>query len=286
MFKLFGALMLALIASASTAQAQSVPRQDVPMAFWGTRPTVEVMVNGKGPFVFLIDTGGAGPPVRADASLVKTLGIPLEGKAETSDSGLAAKPIDQVTLASVTLGGWTQRGLAGLTRDYNSSANYLPHIDGILGINFFNDVLLTLDFPGARVRVASGTLPPADGKTILDYELIEGNAYIPVMIGGRAVKAELDTGNIRAVDLPAAWLKTMRMASFPRRAGNSSSVSGTNELREVMLAEPIVIGRYRVERPQITFTDDFAEANIGSSLWRDFVITIDQKNRRVRIVRP
>lgn len=286
MFKLFSAVVFALGAAIPAAYAQPVPRQDVPMTFWGTRPTVEVMVNGKGPFVFLVDTGGAGPPVRADASLVKKLGIPLDGRTESSDSGSNAKPIDRAMIASITLGGWTQRGLAALSRDYNSSTAYLPHIDGILGINFFKDVLLTLDFPGARVRVSWGALPPADGKTILDYELIEGNLYIPVTIDGRVMKAELDTGNIRSVDLPAAWLKTMRMASFPRRAGNSSSVSGSNELREVELAAPIVIGQYRIARPAVTFADDFEEANIGSSLWRDFVITIDQKNRRVRIVRP
>lgn len=285
MFKSFGALPLALAALMSSAHAQSVARQDVPMTFSGTRPTVEVTVNGQGPFVFLIDTGAAGPPARADSSLMKRLGIPLEGRTEASDSGLAAKPIDQATLASVTLGGWTQRNLAALTRDYNGAAGYLPHIDGILGINFFKDALLTLDFPGARVRIAQGSLPAADGGTILDYELIEGNPYIPVTVGGRRMKAELDTGNIRLLDLPAAWLKPMRLASFPRRAGNSSSVSGTVELREVALAAPIVIGRYRIERPEVTFADDFAEANIGSTLWQDFVVTIDQKNRRVRLIR-
>jgi len=35
----------------------------------------------------------------------------------------------------------------------------------------------------------------------------------------------------------------------------------------------------------VTFSEDFHEWNIGSAMLQDFVITIDQKNRRVRLVR-
>jgi hypothetical protein len=77
----------------------------------------------------------------------------------------------------------------------------------------------------------------------------------------------------------------MPLASFPRLAGNSSSVSGTTPIREVALALPLLIGKHRIERPSVTFADDFEGANLGSTLLRDFVVTFDQKNRRLKIER-
>jgi hypothetical protein len=253
------------------------------MHFYGNRPAVEVQVNGQGPFLFLIDTGAAGPPARADASLVKRLAIAKTGSTEASDAGGASVAIDQVTLGSVALGSLVAKAVPALSRDYGGSS-YLPRIDGILGISFFKDKLLTLDFAHDRVTVADGALPKADSETVLDYELVEGNICIEVELGGRRMKAILDTGNLRAIDLPSSWLKTMRLASYPRIAGTSTSVSGSVGIREVELAKPLKIGRYTLAHPRVTFADDFADANIGSTVWQHFIVTIDQKNRRVRLV--
>jgi hypothetical protein len=271
-----------VLAAASSASAQP-GTVAVPMHFYGNRPAVEVQVNGQGPFLFLIDTGAAGPPARADASLVKRLAIAKTGSTEASDAGGASVAIDRVTLGRVALGSLVANNVAALSRDYGSSS-YLPKIDGILGISFFKDKLLTLDFLHDRVTVAEGTLPPADGQTVLDYQLVEGNISVEVELGGRRMNAILDTGNLRAVDLRSSWLKTMRLASYPRIAGSSTSVSGTVGIREVELAKPLKIGHYTFAHPRVTFADDFGDANIGATIWQHFIVTIDQKNRRVRLI--
>lgn len=257
--------------------------QILPMLYFGTRPAVEVRVNGQGPFLFLIDTGASGPPARADAGLVRRLGLRPAGRAESSDAGGSSVQIDRVMLARLELGSLVAGNVEALSRDYNS-ATYLPRIEGILGLNFFSDVLLTLDFAHSQVRVARGALPPADGRTILDYALVDGNPAITVRIGAHPRQVLLDTGNIRALDLPSEWLRSMPLASFPRLAGNSISISGTAGLREVALAEPLTIGQYRFERPLVTFADEYREANLGSAILRSFVVTIDQRNHRVRLV--
>lgn len=276
-------LLLALFPVAASAQTRTIARQELPIRFDGTRPAVEIRVNGQGPFLFLIDTGAAGAPARADVSLVKRLALRISGATMSSDAGGASATIDRVTLDRVDVGSWTSRAVEALSRDYNGTS-YLPHIDGILGFAFFENALLTIDFPRGRVVIEPGALPPADGKTILDYELIDGNPAIGVSIGGRREKALIDTGDIRALDVPAAWLKTMRLASFPRIAGSSTSVSGVVPIREVALTAPLMIGAHRIERPNVTFADEFDVANIGSALLQDFVMTFDQRNRRVRIV--
>jgi hypothetical protein len=253
------------------------------MHYYGTRPAAEVRVNGQGPFLFLIDTGAGGAPARADASLVRRLGLRPSGAERTSDAGGAAASIDRVTLDSVELGALHAGRVEAYARDYNG-ANYLPRIDGILGLAFFRDVLLTLDYPRSQVRIAHGALPPADGRTILDYELVEGNPAITVRIGARPYRVLLDTGDIRALDMPTGWLRELPLAGFPRVVGTSSSVSGTIGLREVALAEPLVLGQYRFANPRVTFADEYEEGNLGSTILRNFAVTIDQRNRRVRLI--
>ncbi|HEX6740475.1 MAG TPA: retropepsin-like aspartic protease [Sphingomicrobium sp.] len=271
---------MALLPAAAIAKSVTVP-----LRFYGTRPAVEVMVKGQGPFFFLVDTGAGGPPGRADASLVKRLGLAKEGESQSSDSGSASVAIDRVTLPSVNLGGYERANVPALTRDYGSPP-YLPKLDGILGPAFFKGRLLTIDYVRSTLTIADGELPPADGRTILDYELVDGDGiWIPVSIGGKSARAEIDTGNIRALDMPAEAVQPLRMATFPRLAGNSTSVSGTTQIREVTLAAPLQMGSHRIERPAATFSEDFHEWNIGSAMLQDFVITLDQKNRRVRLVR-
>lgn len=65
-------LLTAAIVPAVFGQAE--PVVEVPMKYRGSMPAVEVFVNGKGPFLFAIDTGGQGQ-ARADVSLVGTLGL-------------------------------------------------------------------------------------------------------------------------------------------------------------------------------------------------------------------
>lgn len=272
-------LVIALVPVSANAKSFTVP-----LRFYGTRPAIEVTVKGQGPFLFLVDTGAGGPPARADASLVKRLGLRLQGQASSSDGGGTKVAIDEVTLPDVTLGAFSIANVAALSRDYGSIP-YLPKLDGILGPAFFKDRLLTIDYARGTLTIADGTLPAAHGRDILDYEVVEGNLSVPVSIGDQSAKAVIDTGNIRGLDMPAEAVRPLRMATFPRLAGNSVGLSGTSLIREVTLAAPLRIGRHVIERPAATFSEDFHEWNIGSALLQDFVLTIDQKNRRLRLIR-
>src|SRR2546429_9369824 len=54
---------------------------EVPMQTGDGMPTVEVMVNGQGPFVFGFDTGAQAGP-RIDASLVEKLNLKATGEVQ------------------------------------------------------------------------------------------------------------------------------------------------------------------------------------------------------------
>src|SRR5204863_6426716 len=92
------------------------------------------------------------------------------------------------------------RDLTAYSRDYNT-VSYVPHIDGILGFDFFAQGLLTLDYPSRRVRFSGDHLPVADGKSVVPLEMIDGNPYVAASLSGEPVKLLIDSGNIRAIDI-------------------------------------------------------------------------------------
>ena len=280
-----GVFSLSCGASAAAQTQPSAPRVlvDLPMEFRGTSPAVRVRVNGRGPFLFLIDTGGQGK-ARADSSLVTELGLVATGSAVSGDgSGVNNRVLDRVVLDRVEVGGLTFRNVAALSRDYNRSPN-LPRIAGILGFNLFDDHLLTLDFIGRRVRIERGALPPADGKTILDYEAPYDTPIIELAMGGMRLLADLDSGDTDAITFPKSLTLILPRMSEPRVVGRARTISNDVEVSEVQLRGNLRLGEHEVANPVVGFNELHDNINLGAKFMRDYAITFDHRNRRVRFI--
>jgi hypothetical protein len=193
--------------------------------------------------------------------------------------------MDVVKATSISFGGLEFRDVSAPSRNYNTSPR-LPHIDGILGFNLFSDYLLTLDYPGKRVRVERGELPNADGVQILNFENPRGIPVVELNVGSHKIKAHIDSGNtIAAFVLPTSLVEKLTLASEPRVVGRARTVSNDVEIKEARLKDTIRLGRFEFGEPTIVFPAISNDANIGSNLLREFAITFDQKNKRLRINR-
>lgn len=282
--------VLGTVALLFTAAFASAPRvtSDVPMRPFGTQPAVEVHVNGQGPYLFLVDTGASGN-ARIDRSVVEQLGLPTVGQAlAVGATGGAAVEMSRValdSLDSLEIPGRRFQVSSALSRSYNVPGEYLPDIGGVLAFNLFASELLTLDFAKRRLRLSSGTLPAADGRTIVNYEERGGLPYLPLTIGGIKLVALIDTGIDRAFDLPVSMIRKLHLASYPRPMGQAAGVTGQVGIGEVKLAEPVTFGQHVVDRPIVTFSEAFEHAILGATFFHGYELTFDQKNKRVRIVR-
>jgi hypothetical protein len=260
--------------------AQSV---DVPMLFRGPSPAVNVYVNGKGPYLFLIDTGGQGS-ARADLSLVRQLNLaPVGAKVSGDGSGKNNRTLDEVAFDQISIGGLKFRNVRALTRDYNRSPK-LPAIAGILGYNLFANHLLTLDFQRKRVRIETGSLPPPDGKTILGYEAPYDTPIIDVTMGGFRLLADIDSGDTNAITFPETLAKMLPHLSEPKVIGTGRTISNEFQVSEVKLRGVMRIGEHELADPTIRFNPIHDNINLGAGFLSAYVMTFDQKNRRIRIL--
>ena len=255
---------------------------EVPMKFRGSMPAVDVMINGKGPFLFAIDTGGQGQ-ARADTTLVEKLGLKRVGEVMAGDgSGTNSRTLDLVGVDSIKIGDLEFKDVQALTRNYNRSPA-VPKIDGILGFNLFENHLLTLDFPGKRVLISKGALPKPNGKDILQIETPNGIAVVELRVGDNTIKAHIDTGNMVAPFVfPSDVMNELELIGEPRVVGQARTISNTVEIKQARLKNSIILGEFRFDRPFVSYPAP-RSANIGSRLLKDFSITFDQKNKRVKL---
>lgn len=251
----------------------------------GGMPAIELMVNGKGPFLFAIDTGAEGGP-RLDSSLMEKLELKPSGQMRAGDpSGRNPQMADTVKLDSVEVGGLRFTGLDATSRNYKNSPRPLA-ADGIIGLGLFLDYLLTLDFPAKVVRISRGELPKADGQEILDYKPEHGIPSVELSVGGTKITAHLDSGNrVGAFVFPTAFVEKLTRASEPAVVGRARSASGEMEIKQVQIKEMVRLGQYEFPEPTITFPALGEMANVGAKVLGDFAITFDQKNQRVRLAR-
>ena len=292
MRRLLKPLLVAIVSGASwhaqlARSADTAPKfpVEIPMRTEGGMPTIEVMVNGQGPFVFGLDTGAQGES-RIDSSLVEKLGLKSTGEIrETDPSRRNSQMAATVKLDSVSIGSLRFADVTASSRNFKNSPRPLK-VDGILGLSLFAEYLTTLDFPAKVLRFERGELPKADGAEILDYKSEGGIPLVELSVGSMKINAHLDSGNaIGAFVLPTSFVEKLALASDPVVVGKARSASGEMEIKQVQLKDTLRLGRHEFPQPTITFPALGDIGNVGIKTLSQFVLTFDQQHSRVRLTR-
>lgn len=256
----------------------------IPVTLAGPQILIDgIMVNDKGPFRFLLDTGAMGGG-RVDVSLVEKLGLEKTGEVLGSDgSGRAGPTMPEYQLDSLKVGPLEYRAVHVISRDYNEhAAAARGHIDGILGIGLFRDLILTIDYPASEVRIDKGSLPMPNLRDVVP--LIK-DAHVPtthVTLGGKKYEAHIDTGSMGGLTVSGGIAEDLTFQGEPVEVGEARTVSGPFKIKAATLVGDIQIGGLVISGPEITIAGPMRDVNLGGRFLQDFAITLDQANHRVR----
>ncbi len=154
------------------------------------RPAARVMLNGKGPFSFMVDTGST-TTVLAQRH-VAMLGVPITGTATVAGTtGMAETQVAQMEL--IEAGAVQKRDVrVAVLPDEN-----LASIDGILGADIFAGKRVVFDIPAKSVRIESTRRPVRStrGTMMSNMNVRRGLlAEIEGKVGSVGAKLMLDTG--------------------------------------------------------------------------------------------
>ena len=257
-------------------------RQDLGHAF------VEVMVNGAGPFSFLLDTG-AGASMLSD-SLADLLGIdrfgrmPARGIGGFDDASFGR--IDSIDLGQARFYG--RRLILFDFRSLKSTA--LSRLDGILGYDFFSRLPMRLDFDRQELVLFSpGRLMPAIGG--IPLELFYQIPVMEVSLDGQPIRVIFDLGAQGPLQLfPHARAYARYGSGYDTLTVETklSGIGGTKTVR-LALGERLQLGGQEIKRPEVSLLEpgttsplpDYIEGILGLDILAAFNWTVDFPGRRL-----
>ena len=247
-------------------------------------PNVEAYINGKGPYRLVIDTGA--PLLCLNQSVADELKLPAPANTggpiiRISSPGGPGRPAEPREIESLKIGAAEFRGFQTLASDSPFSNDF----DGVIGLAVFSDCLFTFDYPAGKLRISRGELPPSDGKEILDYTTSRAKLIIPVQIDDQTFDFVVDTGASLWFKFPHAATKNGRYLCGPVETAKARTIDREIIINTARLPNTLRVGRHAFEHPYGVVDDVRDMASIGSGALDDFVLTIDQKNSRLRLAR-
>ena len=240
-----------------------------------SRPVVQVMLNGRGPYRLGVETGS--PVTRLTSAVVDSLQLKRAGELDGDVL---------VQLDSLRIGEALIRDLQVAGGDAVSQLG----LDGVLGLDAYADLLLTVDYPNSRLVLSRGRLPAPDGREVL--RAVRVGPFVGIEVDAAGVKeiGVVDTqGGVGFAVIPEVGERLTFAA--PLEVVGRAVVGGTApvEVRGGRLAGDLTLGRYRFSQPRIAVHElppsIPSHITIGTRVLRHFAVTLDQQSMAVRLAR-
>ncbi len=241
---------------------------------------------------FIIDTGSTATLVSPDLAkkfaAKERRGSPRSKIHVRSASG-GEIDLESITLRQLNLGDALFERVPALIFDFTDLSGHLGMpIDGIIGFPVFRDTLLTMDYPGQRLLIASYptvTPPPPTQSPRLStiaFNNEQSTPLIPIQMGNESFIVLIDSGSDGSLSLNPVGLHP-HFANGPRVGTLISSLQGDHRQLTGRLNQDVLIGAHTIEKPVVDLTDQLS--SIGGEFLRHFILTFDQRRNQVTFVR-
>ncbi len=212
------------------------------------RVWVPVLINGKGPFRLVLDTGATNSAILSP--VVEVLGLPITEHARSRLQGVTGEAIVPHVVADTMEVGdlLIKHAKLVVVPDVFGGA------EGVLGTQGLSDKRIFIDFRRDIVEISySRGKPRPPGMTVQKFEVGRGRlAEIELLVGGVRTRAIIDTGAQQTIGndrLRDALLLRKREATDTSVIGVTLDVAYGQRIR----VPPLSIGEVQVRNLHITF---------------------------------
>jgi len=219
------------------------------------RVLAPVMVNGQGPFRFILDTGAnrsvLSPELAELLHLAPSADRPIGVQGVTGYAILPAVEIEELRAGDLVLA--RNKRMPVLSREV------LANADGILGIEGLAGARIEIDFAEDRVTIGKSNYRPApSGMVTIPVKLAYGGLLTTrAMVGRQHVIAIIDTGAERSLG-NLALRDALQFASQQETdAGGTTVLGATPEIGEgtSLMVPRVQIGTAELRGLKVTFGD-------------------------------
>jgi predicted aspartyl protease len=263
---------------ASKDEGQTV----VPFVLYSGHIYVDAMINGKGPFHFVFDSGALNVLTPATA---QQLGLASSGKVEASGTG-GTQSASVTKIDSVAIGNLTMRNQKFYVVDLPPSDGEGRLIDGLIGFDWLSQFRTRIDYSASTLTFYGRQAPQMPGAATPTKLSFRGRlAQVEANLDGITGNFSIDTGSNGSLILYPAFASAHALASRYKAKTEVMSAVGIGGPVYALTtrAGEFIVGGHTVKKP-VTFlpktqtgasADSKISGRIGSGILRRFTVTLD-----------
>jgi Aspartyl protease/PDZ domain len=248
----------------------------------------EVTINGKGPYLFIFDTGGVNI---ISPQMAQDLGAKVQGHAEGRGAGDATIDVGVTHVDKVDVGGAVVNDQNFMAYDLDAmyAANG-THMPGMIGYEVFRRFVTQIDYGSKTITLIDPKyFDPKDAGTAIPFKF-NGNAVIvPGSYNGAAGEFQIDTGARSALTLDAPYADANHIGEGVKGvdaidgwgvggASRSHVIrGGVLKIGDAISIDGTIVGVGRDKKG--SFADPTIAGNIGGGVLKRFVVTFDYGNK-------
>jgi hypothetical protein len=265
---------------------------NVPFDLVDNHVYLSLLLNGRGPYRFILDTGGAN---FVDPAVAKEIGATGKGSVQGGGVGnttesLAFANVDsmQIGTAKIT----NQLFAIAPTRQGFGMAGGQP-VDGLIGFEVLSRFVTTFDYAGNTVtfQMPGAATPPGAG--VVPFVLDGRQPQFPCTIDSIAAQCTLDTGSRSSISLMTPWI-----AAHPQVIPSKMSAVGVNgfglgggALGRLGRISTLGFGNFILSNVIADFSSaqkgafamPFVAGNVGGGVFKRFSLTLDYQKQTMAL---
>jgi len=232
-----------------------------------TLPCLDIMINNKGPYRFLIDLGSSVMNFKQSVVLDAKMNIIVDR--ERGDIAMANK---------------IQIGKSVFLNVYGAVYEDLD-VDGVIGFNLIGKMNFMMDYPNMKFAFISETNELKD-STYSQYEEIGRMPYLKAKIGDKYAYINFDTGASGWLYFPSSFKDSLNFKTAIRNGKEVwNNQTGTTQSAKAQISDNVSFGNFVIKEPLVVFLSDIDDIFVGSSLLKDFKLTFYISQKLVKMNR-
>ena len=250
-------------------------------------------MNGKGPYTFIVDTGGhtlLSPRVVAEA------GLQSVGESQSSGAGEKTAATGFARYREIALGKVRLRDQTAFTMEIYDPSIEGIRVDGMVGFELFRRFAVRLDY-GARTMTITdpARFEPGDAGTLVPFKFYDHLPYVQGYIDNLPARFDIDTGSRSELDITSPFVaKHGLRGKFAKGVSTITGWGVGGPSRSYVVRVPSIrLGSVPVESIVAGLSEDKGgsisdpnyDGNIGSGLLKRFVVTFDYAHQNMYLKR-
>jgi hypothetical protein len=267
------------------AIADGAKKTTIPFDLVDNHVYLDVMLDGKGPYRFIFDTGGQNV---VDAQVAREIGAVGKGSVQAGGVGAATEAVSFANVDELKLGTATLKdqlfSVAPVRAGFGVSGGRA--VDGLIGFEVLARFITTFDYGRSVVELAlPGTAAPTKDADVLPFVFHGEQPQFACTLDGIATQCTLDTGERAAISLFAPFI-----AAHPSVVPKTATAPGVNgfgfggpAMGRLGRLASVHVGSFELADIIADFTTQthgafaapFVGANVGGALLRRFTLYLD-----------